>query len=418
MAYHRQLFTILLMASASFAPTFAAGATPTHSHAALIAFVRADNVWIAATDGTRAQEITRDGTGTRIINGRQVTYAYLTWSPVSRRLLVARFESNNPVGGTYRQGWSLQIWTPSATKLVSVAKGINSQDFIPQWSRDGRTVAYIANSSYNDRTLTYRNAVKTVDLSGRIAPLVQFGAREGCLDSSTDPSELTFWYLVGPGGVRQTFIWSSAARFLVYSTECIHTGLHFRSLATSRTRVVGRLMTEAALAPRGTRLVGVDGGHLVVTNADGTARRMFPATTGARVPVWSPDGRSVYYMARHIRTTLRYRNRAGTLFEIGVNRSGINRLDVASGTVTTILALPIHAFANLAISSDGRWIYATEITNSDQLYQHLIHSPVVTNDVLMRYGPRTEVVRVPSTGGTVQTVVRNGGQITVSGTGT
>lgn len=414
MIYYRQLFAVLLLASANFAPTLVAGAASTHSKGALVAFVRADNVWIAAADGSRAQEITRDGTGTRIINGSQITYAYLTWSPAGRRLLVARFESNDHAGGTYRQAWSLQIWTPGAAKLVSIAKGINSQDFIPQWSRDGRSISYIANSSYNDRTLTYQNAVKTVDLLGRIAPLVRFNAREGCLDSSTDPSELTFWYLVGPGGVRQTFIWASAAHFLVYSTECIHTGLHFRSLATSRTSAVGRSMTEATLAPGGARLVGVDGGHLVMTKADGTARRTFLATTGARVPVWSPDGRFVYFMARVTRTTLRYRNRTGNLFEIGVNRARINRLDVASGTVTTILALPIHAFANLAISPDGRWIYATEITNSDRLYQHLIHSPVVTNDALMRYRPRTEVVRVPSTGGAVQKVVHNGGQISIS----
>ncbi len=418
MTYHRQLSAMLLIVSACFAPALAAYATPTHSHAALITFVRADNVWIAAADGTGAREITRDGTGTRVINGRQVTYAYLTWSPVSRRLLVARFESNNPVGGTYRQGWSIQIWTPSATTLVPVAKGINSEDFIPQWSRDGRTVSYIAHSSYNDKTLTFQNTVKTVDLSGRIAPLVQFGAREGCLDSSTDPSELTFWNLVGPGGIRQTFIWSSAARFLVYSTACIHTGLQFRSLVTNQTRAVGRLMTEAALAPGGARLVGVDGGHLLVANADGTARHNFPNTTGARVPIWSPDGRSVYYVTRHTRSTLRYRDHVGNLFEIEVNRASINRLDVASGAVATILALPVHAFATLAISSDGHWLYATEIPNSDQLYQHLVHSPVVTNDLLTRYGPHTEVLRVPSGGGPIRTVARDSGQIAVSGTGT
>ncbi len=418
MTYHRQLSAMLLIVSACFAPALAAYATPTHSHAALITFVRADNVWIAAADGTGAREITRDGTGTRIINGRQVTYAYLTWSPVTQRLLVARFESNNPTGGAYRQGWSLETWSPGDAKLVTMVKGINSQDFIPQWSSNGRDVSYIADSSYNDKTLTFQNTVKTVDLSGRISPLVRFGAREGCLDSSTDPSELTFWNLVGPGGVRQTFIWSSATRFLVYSTECIHTGLQYRNLVSGRTNAVGRTMTEAALAPGGARLVGVNGGHLLVANADGTARHMFPNTTGARVPVWSPDGRSVYYMTRQTVNTLRYRDHAGNLFEIGVNRASINRLDVASGRVATILALPVHAFANLAISSDGRWLYATEITNSDRLYQHLVHSPVVTNDLLTRYGPRTHVLRVPSGGGSIHMVAKGGGQIAVSGTGT
>jgi len=125
----------------------------------------------------------------------------------------------------------------------------------------------------------------------------------------------------------------------------------------------------------------------------------------------------VYYMTRQTVNTLRYRDHAGNLFEIGVNRASINRLDVASGTVATILALPVHAFANLAMSSDDRWLYATEITNSDRLYQHLVHSPVVTNDLLTRYGPRTQVLRVLRGGGSVHMVARDSGQIAVSGTG-
>lgn len=73
MTYHRRLSAILLIAVASFAPALAAGAAPTRLRGALAAFVRADNVWIATADGTGAREITRDGTGTRVVNGRQVT---------------------------------------------------------------------------------------------------------------------------------------------------------------------------------------------------------------------------------------------------------------------------------------------------------------------------------------------------------
>ena len=417
MSLHRPLSAYLLIAVAGIAPTLASHAAPIRSGAARLAFVRADNVWIAGADGTGARQITRDGTGTRVVNGRQVTYAYLTWSPTARRLLVARFESTNPPGGTYRQGWSLQTSTPSVSKLVPVVQHINSQDFIPEWSHNGQTIAYIADSSYHDKTLTFQNTVKTVDLSGRISSLTSFDAHEGCLDSSTDPSELTFWNLVGPGGVRQTFIWSSASRFLVYSTECIHTGLTYRSLVTGQERVVGRSTTEAALAPDGSRVVGVDGGHLILSKANGAARQAFPSTAGARVPIWSPDGRFVYYMTRHTVQSLRYRNHAGNLFEIGVNRASINCLDVASGVVTTILTLPVHAFANLAVSSDGRWLYVTEITNSDRLYQHLVHSPVVTNALLTQYGPRTHVLRVSSGGGLPLTVARDSGQVTVSNSG-
>jgi hypothetical protein len=157
MTYHRQLSAMLLIVSACFAPALAAYATPTHSHAALITFVRADNVWIAAADGTGAREITRDGTGTRIINGRQVTYAYLTWSPVTQRLLVARFESNNPTGGAYRQGWSLETWSPGDAKLVTMVKGINSQDFIP----NGQAMAGTSRTLRTVRTTIKRLRFRT-----------------------------------------------------------------------------------------------------------------------------------------------------------------------------------------------------------------------------------------------------------------
>ncbi|GAC1473012.1 MAG: hypothetical protein PVSMB7_26400 [Chloroflexota bacterium] len=415
MSFHRQLSMLLLLTATAIVPALVAHAAPVQSGSAILAFVRADNVWVARADGVGAREFTRDGTGTRIINGRQVTYEYLTWSPDGQRLLVARFESNNPAGGTYHQSWSLQTWIPGTTRLVTVAQNINSQDFIPQWSRNGQTISYIADSSYNDKTLTFENTVKTADLSGRTSRLARFRAREGCLDSSTDPSELTFWNLVGPGGIRQTFLWSSARRFLVYSTECIHTGLKYLNIVTGRERSVGRLMTEAVLAPNQTRIIGVDSGRLVLSNVDGTSRRVFAATVGARLPVWSPDGRFVYYLAREPRRTLRYHAQDGNLFEIQVNRASIDRLDVGTGLVRTILTLPVHAFANLSVSRDGRWLYFTQVTNSDVLYQHLIHSPSVTNALLIRYGPRTSVIRVPSGGGTLQMVAKDSGQVAVPG---
>ena len=417
MSFHRHL-SLLLLTVTAVVPTLVAHAAPSQSGSAILAFVRADNVWVARADGVGAREITRDGTGPRIINGRQVTYAYLTWSPDGQRLLLARFESDNPTGGTYRQGWSLQTWTPGSTRLVIMAQNINSQDFIPQWSRHGQTVSYIAASSYNDKTLTFENTVKTADLSGRTTRLARFRAREGCLDSSTDPSELTFWNLVGPGGIRQTFLWSSTRRFLLYSTECIHTGLKYLNIVAGRERIVGRLMTEAVLAPSQSRLIGVDTGRLVLSTVDGTSRRIFAATASARLPVWSPDGRFVYYLARETRRTLRYHAQDGNLFEIQVNRASIDRLDVGSGLVRTILTLPVHAFANLSVSSDGRWLSFTQVTNSDVLYQHLVHSPRVTNALLTRYGPRISVIRVPSGGGKLQIVAKDSGQVAVPGSAT
>src|SRR6516162_2032092 len=106
MRHPHHLFALILAALFGLGPvpqTHAAG-TP---WGGLIAFVRHDNVWIARADGTGAQQLTGDGTGTRTVHGRQVTYAYLIWSPDRQRLLVARFESDNPPGGPYRQGWRL-----------------------------------------------------------------------------------------------------------------------------------------------------------------------------------------------------------------------------------------------------------------------------------------------------------------------
>jgi hypothetical protein len=299
---HR-LFALIFVALFGIGPApqiRAAGA----SWGGLVALVRHDNVWIVRADGSGAQQLTSDGTGTRMVRRKQVTYAYLTWSPDGRRLLVARFESTNPLGGPYRQGWSLETWVPGSSGLVPLVSNINSQDFIPRWSADGHFISYMAASAYDDKTTLFENTIKITDLTGRLTTLTRFRAREGCLDGSTDPSELTFWNLVGPGGIRQTFIWSNARRFLVYATECIHTGLTYRNLVTDGWRTVGRWMTEAALSPNGTHVIGVDRSQLVLSNPDGTGRRVFSAAIGARLPVWSPDGRFVYYLTRRTLRTL------------------------------------------------------------------------------------------------------------------
>lgn len=412
---HLCVLTLALVALFGSDSVFPAAAAPNATTSMLLAFVHHDNVWIAQADGTEARALTHDGTGARIVQGRQITYAYLTWSPGQQRLLVARFASSNQPGVPYRQGWSLETWTPGAKKLTPFVTNINSEDFVPQWSADGHKIAYMDASSYDDHTTLFRNTIGITDLSGRVTTLARFTAREGCLDGSMDPSELTFWGLVGPGGIRQTFIWSGTGRFLVYATECIHTGLVYHSLATGHQHMIGRSMTEAVLSPDGKRLAGVDQQHLVLSNPDGTARRIFKSTLGARLPVWSPDGHFVYYLARRTLRTLRYHDRAGHLFEFQLDRASIERLDVTSGQVRTLLTRPVHAFANLAPSADGRWLYFTQVTNSDELYRHLIHAPAVTNRLLTRYGPRTDVLRIPAVGGPVQTVIQDSGQVTVSG---
>lgn len=406
----------------SLAALFGLGPVP-HTHAAgstwggLIAFLRDDNVWVARADGSGAHQLTGDGTGTRTVGNKQVTYSYLTWSPDGQRLLVARFQSTNPPDGPYRQGWSLETWAPGSARLAPLVRNINSQDFAPHWSSDGRTITYIGASRYVDKTTLYENTVTTVDLAGRVTTLTRFRAHEGCLDGTTDPSELTFWTFVGPGGVRQTFAWSSTGHFLIYASECIHTGLMYRNLATGAERAVGRWMTEAALSPSNRALIGVVGSRLVLSNSDGTGRHVFSSTAGARLPVWSPNGRFVYYLSRRTMRTLRSRDHAGNLFEIQVNRASIMRLDVSSGKVTTVLTLPVHAFANLAMSPDGKWLYFTKVPNSDVLYQHLIHSPKVTNELLTRYGPRAAVMRMATAGGQLQTLARDSAGVALPGVG-
>jgi Tol biopolymer transport system component len=162
-------------------------------------------------------------------------------------------------------------------------------------------------------------------------------------------------------------------------------------------------------------LIGVDLSRLVLSNPDGTGRRVFSATAGARLPVWSPDGRYVYYLTRRTLRTLRYRDRDGNPFEIQVNRASIEKVDVMSGQIRTLLTLPVHAFANLAMSPDGRWLYFAQVTNSDLLYQQLVRKAKVTNELLARNGPRTAVLRILSAGGRPQMIAQDSGQVAVPG---
>jgi hypothetical protein len=90
---------------------------------------------------------------------------------------------------------------------------------------------------------------------------------------------------------------------------------------------------------------------------------------------------------------------------------------VVAGQTLALLTLPVHAFANLGVSPDGIWLYFTQVANSDQLYRYVVHSSRVTNELLTRYGPRTDVMRIPSAGGRTQIVARDGGQVAVPGAG-
>lgn len=377
----------------------------------LIAYIHSDNVWVAHADGTAAQQLTFDGTGTRIVHGAQVTYGYLNWSPDGQRLLFARFAMSG-AAGALQQGWQLEQWT--SDRLSSLQGHISGLDFDPQWSADGRSIAYMAQSRYDQHTTMFHNLVDIVSTSGVVTPLVRFQAHEGCVTTSSDPSELTLWNQIGYGGIRQSFLWSSRNHFLIYSAVCIHTGLTYLDLLTHRSHPVGKWMTEAVLSPDGQQLVGIENHHLVLSRADGTGLRPLLGTNGAELPVWSPSGNSIYYVVRRTESTLRYQDQSGNLFEIEVKRSSIRRFDVRSGRVTALLDAPVHGIGNLSVSPDGRWLYFTRVTNSDALYRHLVGRPHVTNALLQRYGPNTAVVRMPAAGGTVRVVSNESGQVAVS----
>lgn len=405
----------LVLLTLSFLATLAPVAFP-RAHATpspvFIAFLRNGNVMVTQADGRGGHQLTFDGTGTAMVRGKEITYGYLTWSPDRTRLLVARHVTINPSRGKLQDDWQVEVWSPGG-RLVPLVGNISGVDFDPQWSADSRSVAYMAQSSYDDHTTMFHNLVDMVGLQGTVSPLVRFEAHEGCMTTSTDPSELTLWDQIGYGGVRQTFLWSSQRHFLIYSKLCIHTGLTYLNLRAGLARTVGESMTEAALSPNQQQLVGVEGRGLVLSHPNGTAKRAIALTAGAELPTWAPNGRSIYFVLRRTVRTLHYHDQAGNLFEILVNHSAIKRVDLTSGRVSTIFQAPIHGFANLAFSPDGKWLYFTQVTNSDALYRHLIGQPHVTDAALQRYGPKIAVMRIPSSGGTVQSVALDAGQVTV-----
>src|SRR6202521_4789697 len=94
----RRLFVLIAIGPFGFSPAPPAHAAPRPSWTGLTAFVRHDNVWIAHADGSGGQQLTDDGTGTRVVHQKQVTYAYLTWSPNQQHLLVTHLESKNTPG--------------------------------------------------------------------------------------------------------------------------------------------------------------------------------------------------------------------------------------------------------------------------------------------------------------------------------
>jgi dipeptidyl aminopeptidase/acylaminoacyl peptidase len=171
-----------------------------------------------------------DGSDRRRLTLTSDAEAYVDVSPDGKKLVVGSMQANSSVG-------ELLTMNVDGTNRRVIVTDPNSFIGYPEFSPDGRTVAYVTRVSGNPQT----HAIWTVSVNGGKATR---------LTQSTESAVYPSW---SPDGSR-----------IVYTSET----------------------------------PGTSGGDLYIMNADGSARQLLhDCAIGCGNPVWSPDGGRIVYMA-------------------------------------------------------------------------------------------------------------------------
>jgi len=226
-----------------------------------LAFARGRNLFVMPARGGRARELLPSATKP-------------TWSPDGANLAFNRVAADN-------RGYEAGIVRRDGSGVISIPDAWN-----PTWL-DGKRIAFETEKG----DWTYAIAVAKADGSER--RVVVRGEDLGLLE--------VFGPMAAPNGRSIAFTGGNptpreAAR--VYSMNLT---------AGSQPRLISRGWGESpSWSPTGRRvvLVGADEGGISTVRADGTQRRLFPATRRRypQLPSWSPDGTRIAFIAHHSRS--------------------------------------------------------------------------------------------------------------------
>lgn len=364
--------------------------SPAHAasqHVVRIAFTQHVNVYLMNGDGANRQVVTTRGT-----DYQGIYYPWYQWSPDGNYLLLVR--ANAALRTNDNQ--DLLLLAADGTLIRTLATGIPLADFYPHWAIDGDRIVYV--TAQSDSGGVFHNTVATVDPDGRRGAGWRYDSHEGCGGGTPDPAQQLLDQEVGFGAVRQSMQWSIARHLAVYSASCA-SGLNVTDTNTGKTQQLdprGQTWTEAALSPQGKlalMTVPQAGGTRSVALTTPVAGAHWAIVAHGELPIWSRDGKTIYFEHRTVVKQLPLTDQLGNQFLGLQERTGIWRANADGSSATLLIGQDAFGFGALNLTPDGKALIFSSVDNETGLLLHLPAKGRLTQALLQQFGPRVRLQR-------------------------
>jgi Tol biopolymer transport system component len=214
----------------------------------------------------RLVSVDMEGNPTNLFEAKRA-FMYPRYSPDGRRLALTIYDAE----GSHI--WIANLSTGALTRLTSQGSNI-----FPLWTPDGERITF-----YSDRSDGSAIYWLSADGSGTSEKLVEVDSDSAPFPDSWTPDGRSLIYFVA---------WKDPSDPETMENNLWRLGVpgegEPEQLWSGRT---------GAVSPDGRWLAYVDGGQIFVRSLDHEGGRQQLSTDGGEAPVWSPDGRHVYYGA-------------------------------------------------------------------------------------------------------------------------
>ncbi len=323
-----------------------------------IAFVHNYNIWVARPNGN-AEALTHDAENNKTETSSLVLgYSHPLWAPDGKKLVFSfsQFRPNGPIDKTFflSDGKSfISPWNPSG--VISMPRWIDS---------DSASVIsfgkYDLNTGFGIAKIITRKFQGNEELDTNYDPnSYKFVGWEGCGGGGRPAwsGVLSANHGGGMEGIRNTFIYLKDEKKLIYSSGCEQETVYV-STGESESRLfdpshpgesgidftIRKTPQEFVLSPDGSMLAGTFARNIVLYSLDGKLIRLLTTNARAFGPVFSPDGKSIYY--------------ADNVGE----KVTLKRVSVEGGSLQTLYTSPYTgAISNINFSPNGKEILFTRI---------------------------------------------------------
>lgn len=393
MVHWSRLAVVLVACGVLVAPARAQAVVPPPAVTGAIAYSQNFNVYQMNALGGNRHAITARGTGYR-----GIYYSAFSYSPDGKYLLLVR--SDHGTG-------SLLLLNPNGSVLRTLARVPVDTDFAPTWALDSDRIVYIASEPQQRRPA--RVAVDSVDLFGRKSYLWSYSSAGLCEDYTFDPAETLYDQQTGGAGHSPTVQWRVATHLAVYTGSCGGASVYVANTRSHVSRLLNTSWAEAALSPSG-RLavtqVSRGGSHLLTYAYPGAPVR---SVALGESPLWSRDGKFLYFVNRTPGMILSLRNPARQAVTSRTYTSAIFRANGNGGHLLRLVSDDAYGFGPLSLTPDNRSLVFSRVDNLWRLWNHRLPNGSYTDAQLRQYGPHVSIQRFIS-GQTALTLALDAGR--------